>query len=101
MTNFSRFVFACVLATPILQTGCGNSSPPAAFSRTFLEHVAANAPAGQGNCYVNAVQHQWANEQSVWEAANKVRVPRGEADVVNFAIKGLHAACSLSTDSSP
>jgi len=67
--------------------------PLPAFGASFLEHVASNAPGGNSGCYVNAIQQRWASQAKVQEEADKVRMSRGETDVVNYAIKQLASEC--------
>lgn len=81
------------IAALFMQTGCGEPKPPPAFTQSFLDHVASNSPPGKATCYVKAVQQRWPSQESVRQAADKIRMSRGQTDVVNFAIRELKDVC--------
>ena len=89
-TLIGAFAMA-ILSVPL----CVHAAPSFAFQQSFLEHLAKNAPAGKSDCYVQAVQRHWPSQAAVTRDADKIRLSRGETDVVNFAIKRLAAECSL------
>ena len=81
------------LVALIVPAACGVAAGPA-FTTSFLQHVAKNAPAGKSSCYVSAIQRRWVSQAKVREDADKIRMSRGETDVVNFAIKQLSTECA-------